>query len=121
MFDPKAARERCDAATPEPWTVYVSQGGSEEGDLEQEHWLEANTVSKWPFCILPHRPDIPGPETQAPRDAEFIAHARSDLPAALEAMEEAQGKLELVSRAVHGNRHAVPCEVLDRILSKEKE
>jgi hypothetical protein len=76
MFNPQAARERCEAATPVPW-------------------VQSNTHS-----------DVLGPtlaiiarlrlETNHEANLDFIAHARSDLPTALEALEEAQRKLEAV-------------------------
>ena len=72
MFNPQAARERCEAATPGPWAI---------GGLNRL------------FVVAPKRPKhgiitdfgprAKGhPEREA--NAEFIAHARSDLPAALE-------------------------------------
>ena len=72
MFDPQAATKRCEAATPEPWAI---------GGLNRL------------FVVAPKRPKhgiitdfgprAKGhPEREA--NAEFIVHARSDLPAALE-------------------------------------
>jgi hypothetical protein len=80
MFNPAAARARCEAATPGPW-------------------VQSNTHS-----------DVLGPtlaiiarlrlETNHEANLDFIAHARSDLPAALEALEEAQGLVRVLGRSL---------------------
>ena len=59
-FDPQEARERCEAATPEPW---LAEGGN------------ILTGAKVPLAL-----------SMSFANARFVAHARSDLPAALEAI-----------------------------------
>lgn len=68
-FDPKAARLRCEAAPEGPWTV-------QRGD--------------YPYAYVRYED---GEDTSVMRgeDAEFVAHARADLPAALDLI-EAQAK-----------------------------
>lgn len=83
-LDTQAAKARCWAATPGPWT---------------------------PASILhlAHKDDI-----------EFAAHARSDLPDALEALEEAQGALRELCRGHNSRGSDGPCGCSGcRILSKE--
>ncbi|KKK47592.1 hypothetical protein LCGC14_3153620 [marine sediment metagenome] len=78
MFDPQAARERCEAATPEPWVAeldYVSAlipGKRPNGEI----------IGR----LQPSISDLFSRE-QEYANAEFAAHARSDLPAALEVLE----------------------------------
>ena len=84
MFDIAAAKKRCDAATQGDWRM-LSPG--------------CLFVDRQPLLL--HYPrayysgstkhSLPSLSTQARKaNAEFIAHARTDLPAALEALEEAQ-------------------------------
>ncbi len=90
-FDPQAARARCEAAIPEPWRAeleYVSAfipGKRPNGEI----------IGRW-------QPSISGllSDEQMRANAEFAAHARTDLPAALEALEEAQKKLDAIRRAI---------------------
>ncbi len=73
-MDIQAAKKRCEAATPEPWSAD-----------NPDNRLVAGSQGFWVAdCGMSMRPCA---------DRDFIAHARSDLPAALEALEEAQGKL----------------------------
>ena len=83
-MDIAAAKKRCEAATPEPWEVWEYEEHFEPYNRAVSVVMEWQEVegkpkgySKIDSTVL----------TQA--DAEFIAHARSDLPAALEALEEA--------------------------------
>jgi hypothetical protein len=76
MFDPQAARKRCEAATPGDWRVetFVSLF-----EIFDEHGSSIYNGKA---------------------NREFIAHARSDLPAALEALEEAQGNRRWLAAAL---------------------
>ncbi len=69
-MDIAAAKKRCEAATLGPW---VAEGGS------------ILTSAKVPLAL-----------TMSYANARFAAHARTDLPAALEALEEAQGALKVI-------------------------
>jgi hypothetical protein len=87
-LDTKEAKKRCEAATPEPWTVERGVDSS----LEEAYVAmgEKNPGGWW---------DYDSTWLQRDEDADFIAHARSDLPATLEALEEAQqenGRLKAV-------------------------
>ena len=77
-MDTAAAKKRCEAATPEPWTLVRSP--------HSDKTMIGASGGKVIGAII------------GIKDAEFIAHAREDLPAALgerdaalEALEEAQG------------------------------
>ena len=83
-MDTKAIKKRCEAATPEPWKFVAGESNNQPtpddclGSIVGDDWILAEIKN-----------DTPQPEA----NAKFIAHARSDLPAALEALEEAQGKI----------------------------
>ena len=77
MFDPQAARERGEAAIPAPWTLRREADGGPDVEVMSEQTVIAAMGDFYP-------------------EAEFVAHARSDLPAALEALEEAQAHLKTV-------------------------
>ncbi len=70
MFDPQAAKKRCEAAT----------------DLT----LWAITAREDGFCVGNGRGHSVAPHIRNQADAELFVHACSDLLAALEALEEAQ-------------------------------
>jgi hypothetical protein len=61
-LDIRAARERCEAATDGPWWVGGKGGGIECADYYVAHHVD-------------------------PEDAAFMAHARTDLPEALDLLE----------------------------------
>jgi|APSaa5957512622_1039677.scaffolds.fasta_scaffold112964_1 hypothetical protein len=81
----RAARERCDAATDGPWEAWDGPG---------IHAVDAAD------CRIVHEGLDPGclPRTHArqKRDGVFIAHARTDLPAALDDIETLEGVLRAV-------------------------
>ncbi len=85
-FDPQAARERCEAASETPWTV----GTEPQLNMVAECGDTRNGQSIYVFAYR---------LASAEADADFIAHAREDLPAALEALEEAQGAIGVVREA----------------------
>jgi len=107
-FDIQAARKRCEAATPGPWKIRAAVNGFDKdvaildsfGQIIAEVFMQVNREV--------FRPAV--------ANAAFIKHARSDLPAALEALEEAQGKLEWVKRWMRGEGSK---SELYRALSKE--
>ena len=82
-MDIAAAKKRCEAATPGDWW-------NESGVI---HVAIGDGRASHPASV-PLRVDMTEEELQqAEDDAKFIAHARTDLPAALEALEEAQAEL----------------------------
>ena len=116
-MDIAAAKKRCEAATKAPWKAELD-------------YLSAFIPGKRPNGEIIGRlqPSISDlfPREQKYANAEFAAHARTDLPAAL----EAQGKLEAVQALRDKLWLAGPapdscCEAtikaLDRILRGTKE
>ena len=81
----KEARERCEAATEGPWEMFEAKDSPPIVRKVNGQRFVCEVRGSW--------------QTMLTKDAEFIAHARSDLPAALEALEEAQGKLDAVEEA----------------------
>ena len=91
MPDPRETlariRKRADAATPGPWAPWRDQDGAPHmngllmvGNAaavipEGESWVEGVDVN-------------PIAHTYTPEDREFIAHARTDVPALLDALEK---------------------------------
>ena len=120
MFDPQAARERCEAATPEPWRAGYEDGSApdevmtvakqrretkvgvrvESGKTKKGRFVSFTRDDSVPPLIFPPMPDPicdideALPEAERLANAEFIAHARSDLPAALNLIEEKDKALE---------------------------
>ena len=78
-MDLAAACKRCEAATPGPWEFTDGFYGWDSGVFP------VGCEDKLNQSIFANNGHGNGDPTQA--DAEFIAHARSDLPAALEALE----------------------------------
>ena len=80
-FDPVAAKARCEAATDlTMWAITAREDG---------------------FCVGNGRGHHVAPHIRNQADAELFAHARSDLLAAFEALEEAQRKLEAIRKEAH--------------------
>jgi hypothetical protein len=90
-FDAKAARARCEAATPGPW---IASDDSEP--------LRIGSHGEHPPAYVPRMGrryvlgmDAAGrPYQPFERDAAFIAHARTDLPAALDEIEALKALLD---------------------------
>lgn len=80
----KVARERCEAATPGPWEWKAADGSllglGTRGFVESEHVL---SCPRCPAC-QEHGGRCLWPEKA---DSDFIAHARTDLPAALDQLD----------------------------------
>lgn len=93
-FDVKAVRERCEAATAGPW--------------ENLHRLG----------VVRYFPDQPGRIEQidwSGPSGQFAAHARTDLPAALDRIAEPEARLLAVSNAYEYRKVEHPTNVLGRI------
>lgn len=80
MADIDAIQQRCDAATPGPWEII---GGNE--------YLTGVGVM------------VGAPEGISIADAEFIAHARTDIPALLARVRELEAAVQRVRNAVAGD------------------
>ena len=78
----KAMRERCDAATEGPWV---------EASTEFDDWFEVHCNYD---CVRPIVVGLDGEWASNGRVSEavatFIAHARTDLPTCLDALDEAE-------------------------------
>ncbi len=90
----RAIRERCERATPGPWTVAVV-----------DHWTNDAHGERTEIRCPPDPKNVngfdvlgwgDGPETW---DAAFIAHARADLPAALAEIERLRDLLREADKA----------------------
>ena len=89
MFNPAAARERCEAAT-------VAQAFHEAyEELASEFGYKTREASAVPWADVPE-----GNKALMIATAERVMQA-IDLPAALEALEEAQGKLKAIGADLH--------------------
>jgi hypothetical protein len=71
----KAARERCEKATAGPWTDYLP---FEAGSMPGSQYCQGCYIIEW---------------DDKEADLPFIAHARTDLPAALGEIERLRGLL----------------------------
>ena len=85
MSDLAAIRKRYEAASPGPWEFTDGFYGWDSGIFP------VGCEDKLNQSIFANNGHGNGDPTQA--DAEFIAHARTDLPDVVEALEEAQGLL----------------------------
>ena len=83
------ALRRCEAATEGPWHRSCATINTKDGGLVA--------------TLAPSK-------RNKGADSEFIAHARTDLPAALEALEEARGALRGVEREYQELQDEVDCE-----------
>jgi hypothetical protein len=82
-IDLEAIAARCEAATPGPWEVLSDQ-------LVDTVWLNAATPEDdKPIALFDYRP---GGANRA--NADFIAHARQDVPVLLAAMRSMQQRIQ---------------------------
>jgi len=101
-FDIQAAKKRCEVATGGGWfwnsydAIWVGKGDDSERIASVSH-LEYDREGDEVFS---HGDEIFGPRAvEARANAEFIAHARADLPAALEIVETLRDKAKKVLAA----------------------
>lgn len=94
-FDREAARERCDAATEGPWYANVNDliggtmvGNRDKPSSEYDNRRESDSGDREVADFI-----------SAP-DADFIAHARTDLPAALDQLEAAEAERDELRRVM---------------------
>ena len=90
-MDIAAANKRCEAATAGPYRVEQKRGNPPYMVVIAEDVSMVDFGGRWD-------------------DAQFFAHARSDLPAALEALEEAQGALRELCRGHNSRGSDGPCD-----------
>lgn len=84
-----AIRARCEAATTGPWDVKTNRHFTV--DRRAQGWVDGpNATCHWI-----------GEKSRAYYDAVFIAHARRDIPALLEALEEEHARAARTCRAVY--------------------
>lgn len=79
--DLTAIRARAEAATPGPWTTWVDGHNNHSGVCTDDGEVGISD-------------DVEG------ADAEFIAHARTDVPALLDALEAAQSRIDKAKAAI---------------------
>jgi len=100
-MDIAAAKKRCEAATGGPWLV---TDRNEAGDRYVGPAEE--------YVAIVVRDALARLMTDA--NAEFIAHARTDLPAALEALEEAKGLIAALRLQIWNEGNSTTELLLDR-------
>ncbi len=111
-MDIQAAKQRCEAATAEPWVPCAHVAGTDPdcpckyyGDVWGEDgetivaFLGTCSVCPGDGCGCRTAPVVHD-EMQRRANGMFIAHARTDLPAALEALEKAQGQRDELRKAL---------------------
>ncbi|MFI8872391.1 hypothetical protein [Streptomyces sp. NPDC055243] len=96
---------RLEAAAPGPWTA-VELPPNEESK-HPAHWVKAEYEDSSGFVTSEVIADCPWRQT----DAEFIAHAREDVPALLTEVERQRAELAAVRAAVRAERDEVAVEV----------
>ena len=101
-MDIAAAKKRCEAATGGPWLAIPIQKLAAAG----------NFMMEWSIVTSTKRGVMKKIRTEA--DAELAAHARTDLPAALEALEEVQANQ-------HDSEICVPKHLYDECNTKGRE
>jgi hypothetical protein len=75
-FDASAARARCEAATPGPWSIVGAH---------MDYWIAG--AGGWAGGPVVIELETRGPRRPRREDAEMMAAARTDLPAALDEIE----------------------------------
>ena len=101
-MDIQAARERCEAATEGDWfwnsydSIWAGKGDDSERIASVSHLEYDEEGDEVPS----HGDEIFGPRSvEARANADFIAHAREDLPVALEIIETLRDKAKKVLAA----------------------
>ncbi|MES2210997.1 MAG: hypothetical protein V4515_12595 [Chloroflexota bacterium] len=82
-LDLDAVQARADAATPGPWRVVERGGGPDADDGSSILWIGYESGDRPEFAWL-------DPDEATDADAEFIAHARADVPALLARLAEVE-------------------------------
>lgn len=112
-------RKRCEAATPGPWNIAsrFSVNTIVYSVPKGKGWLGNKLIDVPEYgCVA--TPHDRGNERQITTmgeafgitdDAKFIAHARTDIPALLDALEKAQAVIE-ASRVLHGLVFPMPAD-----------
>lgn len=117
-IDRAAIKARAEAATPGPWEA--AKGATPDGKYltttkaEKEEFLRLainnDDAELWLIDNADVIPAVTGDGPSAQANAEFIAHAREDIPALLAALEEAERDL-----AGYGTRGALAYEREERM------
>jgi len=125
-LDIAAAKKRCEAATEGPWQA-VGFDGLKEGANYHDFSIVASQIGDEDIFITNIGPFFCPVEVSKEQAADewatgdFIAHARTDLPAALEGLEEAQGKLDAVEEFARTGCADIERDGILRILRGTKE
>ena len=102
-----AAKKRCEAATEGPWAAIPFQELAAAGNFMTEWGI----VTRTKMGVMK--------KIRQEADAEFAAHARTDLPAALEIVQAAQKVWDTVPATFDGSdaeEHSRALVVLGRVL-----
>ena len=83
-------RKRCEAATPGPWTSSRKDIDSYTSNPDEPEYGTQHVVYVY---LQDDEPRFPLFGNNARNNAEFIAHARQDIPALLDALNEAEGRI----------------------------
>lgn len=103
-------RAREEAATKGPWRTWIDNG-ERRGAAVETSWSH----------------DADGSDTElitdwcSPSDAEFIAHARTDVPRLLQALEGAEAALARYAAAMDETSKRLNQQVLDRDIHRDPE
>ncbi len=92
LVDREAIRARADAATPGPWTaVRRNNDGRDQWSIaptdDPYHEADREACAALGTCWIAHTPNGKGRRPPHPANAQFIAHARADIPALLAEVE----------------------------------
>lgn len=87
-FDRKAARARCEAATPGWWELVRHDNPG--GEINWQVWVHGDAGDGHGF----NTSDL-GTKCNVRKDAEFVTHARLDLPAALDLLDRCEEALSV--------------------------
>lgn len=90
----EAIRKRCEAATAGPW---------EWKDVTESFLF--GPESMWVGEVINR--ELPEPIENSKHDVEFIAHARTDIPALLSALDEAEKRIASLERTLGDARNII--------------
>ena len=99
QLDRAAARARCEAASNGPWLAHLASGTD----------ITLVDSNKRPICYMYHvKPALRAREMQTDADVSFICLSRTDLPAALDALDEAEAESALWQEMFAGLKEKYP-------------
>lgn len=127
-IDRKRLRELCAKATEGPWE-WVN-GKTDEAWRSGDLWASLRTVEQFPMQYTPGKipkfiADVDTFHDNAEANAAFIAAARTAVPALLDALESAEGRIGELERqlaeAREANMDMLPKAALDIIVERKRQ